>query len=295
MKFILTAENDQLYSSRRLIEEATLQKIETSWCHPYRTSLFFDAQVQQKDLSDSFTLHRTTGIRFDEFDINVAISQEQRGAKVFNPIWTIMNLRDKPLQHQFFLAHQLNSIPTFSFRGKPSEVNIEDGIEFIKKHSIDNKFVLKTIRGNKGIGVNLLNGEDSLKSVLETFWAIQDQRFILQPFVKGDEYRLLVVDGKIVGSVLKESLGDEFRKNSTRGTGKFLKESEVPQEVIELGLKSFEKSKALYSGIDILYNEQGAHLFEFNLVPGFEFIESISGKNMAREIISAAVNKTKEY
>ncbi|MCK5883188.1 MAG: hypothetical protein KAG61_05825 [Bacteriovoracaceae bacterium] len=293
MKFILTTENKQLHSSRRLLEEATLKGLETKWCHPYETSIFFDSYEEEKDLEDTFTLHRTTGIRFDEFDINVAISQEQRGAKVFNPISTIMNFRDKALQHQFFLKHKLQSIPTYAFRGRPSEINLDDGISFINKHSVDDKFVLKTIRGNKGIGVNLINGEDSLRSILETFWAIGDQRFILQPFVKGEEYRLLIVGGKVTGIVHKESLGDEFRKNAGRGTGSFLKENEVPPEVIELGLRSFEHSKALYAGVDILYNENGAGLFEFNLVPGFEFMESVSGINQAREIISSAISKMK--
>ena len=60
--------------------------------------------------------------------------------------------------------------------------------------------VVKTITGSEGIGVPMVDSEQSLKSVLQSLWKY-DAEVILQEFMKIKyDVRTIVVDGKIVSS-----------------------------------------------------------------------------------------------
>ena len=68
-------------------------------------------------------------------------------------------------------------------------------------------FILKTNRGNRGLGVNIVRGKDSLFSFLETFWAIKDQRFVLQPYINGaKEFRVFLLGGECLGGFESSNL-----------------------------------------------------------------------------------------
>jgi glutathione synthase/RimK-type ligase-like ATP-grasp enzyme len=45
----------------------------------------------------------------------------------------------------------------------------------------------------------------SLSSILETFWAMRDQRFLIQPYLEGgSEYRILICKNKVLGAIEKQ-------------------------------------------------------------------------------------------
>ncbi len=293
MRLILLAENPQLYSSTRILAEAKALGIKSETLNPYQHDLLISSSSAMKK-QEIICLHRSTGIRFDDFDLAIAFALEAQGATVVNPLNTLKLLRSKLLQHQFFAATQLPALPTYALRGKIEQSSLEGVADDFAKIAGTEKYIVKTERGNKGIGVNLLESKKSLLGFMETLWGMQDQRFILQPYMPGDEYRVLIIDGKIEGVILKQSDDSQYRKNANRATGQLIDHTSVPKNVLETALLCYQKAQALVAGIDIIVNQHGHYILECNLVPGFELMENKSGQNHAKQIIQAAIRYHQE-
>lgn len=140
-------------------------------------------------------------------------------------------------------------------------------------------------RGNQGIGVNFLEGQKSLQSVLETFHAMKDQRFIIQPYIEHKkEWRLFIIKGEILAVIEKTLHASDFRGNSKRSTGKIIKK--IPKDLSLMALSAFTFSGLDYAGVDVLLSDKGEmKILEVNPIPGFEQAEELSGINIARELL----------
>ncbi len=283
MDFILFANNHELYSSKRLLQEASNLGHTTSQLAPNNTLFDFD---DKNDHSNTLFFHRSTGMLYDDFDLLISEQYEKAGARVVNDTSVMRTLRDKALQSQFFRKYNIPMIPTLSMRGRPTQEHIEK----IKLLGNSNSFIVKTVRGNQGIGVNLINGEQSLKSLLETFWALGDQRFIIQPYLETErEYRILFCAGKILGIVEKTGGQGDFRKNSRLVPANVITETQLSNEVMELAHKAYQSSNAFIAGVDIISTPNGHFLLELNLVPGFKQMEELTNINIAYEFINCSM------
>lgn len=275
---IIASLNPNLYTTKRLIEESTKLKHSTFYINPYQIHL----PLKQKSMEGLY-FHRTTGTNYDDFDLVVTKHHENLGMKVTNPLSVLKTFRSKDLQSLFFSECKLPAIPTLLYRGEMTET-LENEIE--KLGGKEQKYILKMNRGNQGIGVNFLESKKSLQSVLETFHAMKDQRFIIQPFISHKkEWRIFIVKGSILACIEKTIAKDDFRGNAKRSSsGKILKK--IPRELETIALNAFKASSLDYAGIDLLLSEKGEILLlEVNPIPGFEQAEKLSDKNIARELL----------
>lgn len=288
---LVLSDHPELHSSQRLVEEIRKKGLSVDFLNPYTYALELDGSLEKK--SHLLGLHRLTGIRHGDYDLSVAQSLENSGAKICNSIEAFHLLRGKERQALFFARNNFPFIPTYSFRGRPSSERLEGIQQFFKRNGFDSdQFVLKTLRGNQGIGVNLVRGLDSLSSLLETFWAIQDQDFLIQPFIKIDEeYRIFSIAGKIEGALHRKPASGEFRSNSARGEGSALSPTLLPEKIHSLTHELWKKSKASYAGIDLLKKGEEFLIIEYNLVPGFHQMEQLTQKNIAAKIVEAAIKE----
>ena len=110
---------------------------------------------------------------------------------------------------------------------------------------------------------------------------------IIQEFIKdtwGKDLRVLVVNNKVVGCMMRRATDDDFRANISRGG------EGIPYEVNEqIEWLSSESSKALdldIAGVDLLFDNGGYKICEVNSNPGFEGMENFTKKNIAEEIVS---------
>ncbi len=289
---LVISDHPELYSSKRLIEEVQKKGLKAEFLNPFNYALSLSEQTSSKD-SPQLVLHRTTGIRHGDYDLSVALSLENSGAQITNSIESFHLLRGKERQALFFAKHKLPFIPTYSFRGRPQHSLVENITHFFHQLGFDSQeFVLKTIRGNQGIGVSIVRGRDSLASLLETFWAIQDQDLLIQPFIQIDEeYRIFSIEGKIEGALHRRPQAGEFRSNSQRGEGEVINIMNLPNQIHELVHESWKNSGATYAGIDLLKKGKDFLIIEYNLVPGFHQMEELTQKNIAAKIIDAALKK----
>lgn len=290
MELLLLSENPALYSTKRLLDEASTLGLITRWENPYKGHILISKPYSQKKI---LVAHRTTGIRFDDFDLLYSKNLNQHGAKVFNHPDQIQLFRNKDRQSLLFQDLGLQTIPTIVGRG-PLPKNFEEMIlkEF-SPHLINEGFILKMIRGNKGIGVNLIHGIKELQSWWETFHALQDQKFIIQPYLENyKEIRVFVIGNKIIGGIEKLQLNNSFKQNlSISKEGIFLKYEEISESIINNSNKLIGNSKLDYFALDFLVNEKNCFPLEINLNPGLECFEKISKINVAKAIIESQ----KEY
>jgi ribosomal protein S6--L-glutamate ligase len=274
---IIASESPNFYTTKRLLLEANKLKYNNTWLNPYE----FLISNQNKKKSAGLYFHRTTGIRYDDFDLIVSRHHQNLGFKITNPLKALESFRCKDKQALFFAENHLSSLETIIYRGELTDKNWS----LIKALSKKEKYVVKMVRGNQGIGVNLINGLQSLKSLLETFNAIKDQRFIIQPFIEHKrEWRIFILKNEIMGIVERKFKSDDFRGNSKRSSGKFLKK--IPAEIQNEVLRGIQLSGLDYCGIDIIDDGSNFYFLEFNPVPGFEQIEKLSGVNVARELLT---------
>jgi ribosomal protein S6--L-glutamate ligase len=269
--------NPNLYTTKRLISEAQKLKHSVKYINPYE----FQLPMKLHTL-DGCYFHRTTGTNYDDFDLVVTKHHELQGMKVTNPLQSLKLFRSKDLQSLFFSEHKIPSIKTFLYRGSMNE-KIESEI---LKLSPTQKYILKMNRGNQGIGVNFLESHKSLLSVLETFHAMKDQRFLIQPYIAHKkEWRLFIIKGEIIACIEKNLRQEDFRGNAKRSEGKIL--TRIPGDLQKIALKAFAASELDYAGIDLLLSDKGEILIlEVNPIPGFEQAEALSGKNIARELLT---------
>lgn len=289
-KIIVSSLNQELYTTKRLLKEAQALGLKPFYLNPMETALGFTSQKDLKSATDSIDsqglfFHRTTGTNYDDFDLLVAQDFKDQGYKITNPIENLNIFRNKDQQYFFLKRCGISTIESITFRGKPTPVVIEEILKLNAQTNSPLEFILKMNRGNQGIGVNFIQGEKSLTSLLETFHALKDQRFLIQPHIKHSrEWRLFLIKGEILAVIEKEISDDDFRGNSKRSTGALKKDCNLA--ITTLAQTAFKASGLDYAGIDILETQSGEFLvLEINAVCGFEQIESLSGLNIARELI----------
>lgn len=279
---IVASESPDLYTSKRLLTEAKRLKLSSAWINPYQSMLGPGDLRLETTPKSSLYFHRTTGIRYDDFDLMVSEHHQQIGHTLTNPLLALQLFRDKDRQVNFFSKHQIPQIKSISYRGDLKEIYWNSIIDLAP---LDQNFIIKMSRGNQGIGVNLVTGLASLRSFLETFHAMKDQRFIIQPFIAHKkQWRVFIIKQEIVGIVERTLAKDDFRGNSKRSTGKMIKK--ISREIEDQLLRGVALSGLDYCGVDIIADSNQFYFLEFNSVPGFEQLEELSGQNIARELIT---------
>jgi len=153
-----------------------------------------------------------------------------------------------------------------------------------KKISANQQYIIKMNRGNQGVGVNFISNFLSLKSLLETFEAIGDQKFIIQPYLEHNlEFRVFFIKNEIYSVIEKRLDNTDFRGNFRNSTGRVL--TNLDPHLKDLIYRAIQESKLDYGGIDIFLYQNQYYFLEINAIPGFKQIEEISAKNIAKEII----------
>jgi len=214
---------------------------------------------------------------------------ERMGVPVINSSESIDNVKDKLYTHQILAQSNLD-IPKTMLLKHPIDV------DFVQKN-IGFPAIVKTISGSYGRGVFLAETKKQFKQLLTMAELTKPSyNIIIQEFIKdtwGKDLRVLVVNNKVVGCMMRQATDDDFRANITRGGEGF------PYEVNEqIEWLSAESSKALdldIAGVDLLFDNGGYKICEVNSNPGFEGMENFTKKNIAGEIVSFIKMKIGAY
>ena len=283
------------YEIKRLVEEFDDSDIKIKIIDPNEIDIFVNKENKQSILvnGESLPLPKfvfpRTGSGTTYYIKAVIRHFERMGVVVINSSDSIDNVKDKLYSHQILAQSNLD-IPKTLLLKHPIDVN------FVEKH-IGYPVIVKTLSGSYGTGVFLAETKKQLKQLLTMAELTKSSyNIIIQEFIKdtwGKDLRVLVVNNKVVGCMMRQATDDDFRANISRGG------EGIPYEVNEqIEWLSVESSKALnldISGVDLLFDSGGYKICEVNSNPGFEGMEQFTKKNIAGEIVQFIKRKMGEF
>jgi len=144
--------------------------------------------------------------------------------------------------------------------------------------------IIKVARGTHGNGVVLAETKKAAKAVMQAFY-VEGVSFIVQEYVgesAGTDIRAFVVNGKVVASMQRQSLTDDFRSNLHKGgEGTPVK---LTDEERRTAIKAAKTMGLPICGVDMMRSDRGPLVLEVNCSPGFG-IEKVTGRNVAEKFI----------
>lgn len=205
---------------------------------------------------------------------------EMQGVYTISSSLAINRSRDK-LRSMQLLAKAGIGIPKTVFSRNATD--IDDLIEGIGGTPV----VIKLASGTHGNGVVLAETKKAAKSVLQAFYLSNEDgtNILLQEFIEesaGTDIRAFVVGGRVVASMQRQSLDDDFRSNLHKGgEGKTVK---LTEEERKMAIRSAKAMGLNLCGVDMMRSKKGSLILEVNASPGFG-IETVTGRDVATPII----------
>jgi len=145
--------------------------------------------------------------------------------------------------------------------------------------------IIKLASGTQGNGVVLAETRKVARSVIQAFY-VNDTSFLIQEFIAesaGTDIRAFVVGSKVVASMQRKSLDDDFRSNIHQGgQGTAIRLTDAEKKT---AIKAAKAMGLAVCGVDLMRSSRGPLVLEVNSSPGLEGIEKVTGRNVAGAII----------
>lgn len=237
--------------------------------------------VDGVDLTDIDAIIPRIASSFTRYGSAIVRQFEMQGVFTTTSSIALVRSRDK-LRSMQLLSRAGVGIPKTVFsRGMTTD--IDDLIEDIGGTPV----IIKLARGTHGKGVVLAETKKAAKSVLQAFYVMDDDgtNILLQEFIEesaGEDIRAFVVGGKVVASMKRQSLDDDFRSNLHQGGGgTAVKLTDEERKTAQKAARSMGLS---ICGVDMMRSNKGPLVLEVNASPGFG-IEQVTGRDVAGKII----------
>ena len=284
MNIVILSRNKDLYSTRRLVEEAEKRNHIVEVIDPLSCDLIIENEKptilykdKYLDYVDAIIPRIGASVTF----YGCAVVRQFEMMNVFSSVSSdaIIRSRDKLRSFQH-LSKAGVDMPKTVF------TNYSRDVEKVIAQVGGTPVVIKLLEGTQGIGVVLAESKIAAESVLEAFNGLE-ARALIQEYIaeaKGADFRALIVDEQVVGAMKRQGKEGEFRSNLHRGgTYEHYKLSDAE---IKIAIKAARKLKLPICGVDLLQSDRGPLVMEINSTPGLEGIESASKKNIAQAIIT---------
>lgn len=285
MKIAILSNGPGNYSTKRLKEEALARG------HDVRIVKYRDcyASIEQNNPTVSYkgedigkfdAIIPRIASNMTRYGTAIVRQLEMEGVFTLSSSIAINRSRDK-LRSLQLLARAGVGIPKTVFSRNTADIDAL--LESIGSMPV----IIKLARGTHGNGVVLAETKKAAKSVLQAFYLQNEDgtNILLQEFVKesaGTDIRAFVVGGRVVASMQRQSLDDDFRSNLHKGgEGTKIKLTDEEKKAVVKAAKAMGLNVA---GVDLMRSVRGPLILEVNASPGFG-IEKVTGRNVAGAII----------
>ncbi|MFK2818879.1 30S ribosomal protein S6--L-glutamate ligase [Flavobacteriaceae sp. LMIT009] len=284
MNIVILSRNENLYSTKRLIEEGENRGHEVEVIDPLKCDLIIEQQkptIYYKDRYLDYVDAIIPRIGASVTFYGSAVVRQFEMMNVFTTVTSdaIIRSRDKLRSFQR-LSKAGVGMPKTVFTNYSRDV-----VEVIE-HVGGTPVIIKLLEGTQGLGVVLAETKNAAESVLEAFNGLQ-ARALVQEYIaeaNGCDLRALIVDGQVVGAMKRQGREGEFRSNLHRGgSAEYVRLSESE---LKLAIKAARALKLPVCGVDMLQSNRGPLVLEINSTPGLEGIEAATQKNIAKAIIT---------
>lgn len=145
--------------------------------------------------------------------------------------------------------------------------------------------IIKVARGTHGNGVVLAETPKAAKAVMQAFY-VEGVNFLVQEYIEesaGTDIRALVIAGRVVASIRRQSLDDDFRSNTHQGgVGKAVK---LTLEEEKTAIKAAKSMGLSICGVDMMRSKNGPLVLEVNSSASIKTPELITKRDIATKII----------
>lgn len=285
MKIAILSNGNGNYSTKRLRDVAkarghTVKIIKYRECYASIEQNNPTVNYRGEDLSGYDVIIPRIASYMTKYGTAIVRQLEMQGVYSVSSSIAINRSRDK-LRSMQVLAKAGVGIPKTVF--SRNSTDIDDLLEKIGGTPV----IIKLARGTHGNGVVLAETKKAAKSVLQAFYLSNEDgtNVLLQEFVEesaGTDIRALVVGGRVVASMKRQSLDDDFRSNLHKGgEGTSVK---LTDEERKMAIKAARALGLTIAGVDMMRSKRGPLILEVNASPGFG-IEKVTGRDVATPII----------
>jgi len=278
---ILTKLDRNEYESTRLVESFAAKGIEARMCHPDDFDIIVDRDIHKgiKYKGEDLELPKLVLVRLGAgilpFQLAVVRHFEQAGIPCINGSLPIETVKDK-LRSSQILSRSGIPIPNTMMVRLP----IDDGLV---ETNIGFPCVVKVVTGSYGEGVYLCERKRDYKKLMEFVDNLGNKKtMIVQEYLgerPGEDLRVLVIGGKVIGAMRRTAPEGDFRANITNGgTGENF---EVTEEIDYIARKTARSLNLDIAGVDLLFDKRGFRVCEANSNPGFIGFERFCGVDVA--------------
>jgi ribosomal protein S6--L-glutamate ligase len=266
------------YSTRRLVEAGearghTVEVIDTTRCYMTINAMAPEVHYDGKRLPRYDAVIPRIGASITPYGTAVIRQFETIGTYCVNGSDGITASRDKLNAHQVLARHRIG-MPTTAFAASPKDTR--NLIDLVGTAPL----IVKLLESTQGKGVVLAETRKAAESVISAFRGLK-ANFLVQHFVKeaaGEDIRCLVIGGRVVAAIKRTGAEGDFRSNLHQGgTASIARISKAERETALRAAKAFGLGMA---GVDLLRSETGPKVLEVNSSPGFEGVETATGKDI---------------
>ena len=293
MKIAILSRRSQLYSTRRLAEEALkrghdVKIIDTLRCYMNITSKNPSIHYKGKILDKFDAIIPRIGASITFYGAALVRQFEMMGTFVANDSIAITRAQDK-LRSLQLLSRKGVGLPITGFAYSPDD--IQDLISMVGGAPL----VIKILEGTQGIGVVLAETQQAATSVIEAFLDLQSH-IMVQEYIKeakAADIRCFVVNGKVIAAMERQAKIGEFRSNIHRGGT--IRLAKLTEEERTAAVHAAKVIGLNIAGVDLLRSNRGPLIMEVNSSPGLEGIEKATKKNVAEIIIKFIEKKSGKH
>ena len=284
MKIAILSNGNANYSTRRLVAEAEQRG------HQVRVIKYKDCYLSLDEKHPNIFYRGEKLRKYDAIIPRIANSMTRYGCAIVRQFemqgaWTasssiaISRSRDKLRSQQILTKAGIDTPKTLVSR---NTADIDDLIE-----QIGLPVIIKLATSTHGNGVVLAETKKAAKSALQAFYLYNEDgtNILLQEYVResaGVDIRALVVGSRVVASMKRQSLDDDFRSNLHKGgEGTSVKLTNEEKRIV---VKAAKVMGLHVAGVDLIRSARGPLVLEVNASPGFG-IEKVTGRNVAEKII----------
>lgn len=282
MTIAILSRSPSLYSTKRLKEEAKLHGhrvriIDYAKCYATIERHNPVVRYEGKPLKNIDVIIPRISAEMTEYGTSIVRQFESQGVFSTASSIAIVRSRDK-LRSTQLLARSGVDIPKTVFARETAD--LEDVID----EAGGAPLIIKVASGTHGNGVVLAETKKAATAVMQAFY-VEGVNFVVQEFIKesaGTDIRALVVGGRVVASMKRQSLDDDFRSNVHQGgEGTLISLTAEEKRIAKKAAKAVGLS---ICGVDMMRSNYGPLVIEVNSSPGFG-IETVTGQNVAEKII----------
>lgn len=284
MNIAILSNGNANYSTKRLVEEAekrghSVKVIKYKNCYMSLDEKHTNIFYKGRELPRYDAVIPRIANYMTRYGCAIVRQLEMQGVWTASSSIAITRARDKLRSQQILTKAGVDTPKTLVSR---NTTDIDDLLD-----QVGLPVIIKLATSTHGNGVVLAETKKAAKSALQAFYLYDEDgtNILLQEYIKesaGVDIRAFVVGSRVVASMKRQSLDDDFRSNLHKGGGgESIKLTPEERRIVVRAAKSMGLHIA---GVDLMRSNRGPLVLEVNASPGFG-IEKVTGRDVAGKII----------